>query len=56
MEEVKGDVNDTGFKIMHVSEIKHIINEKIEELEFLYPDVDTLVHLAREFSWNEDKM
>ena len=55
-EETKEPISETGFKVLHSTEIKQVINERIEELEFLYTDVDTLMHLAREFNWNEDRM
>ena len=42
---------------MHIDEIRVSVKAKIEDLQELFAmENDSLIHVARYFTWNEEKM
>ena len=51
LEESKG--KDSGFKVMHIDEIRISVKAKMDELKELFEmDNDSLIHIARYYNWN----
>ena len=51
------DDKNNGFKLMHMNDIRISVKAKIEDLQELFAmDNDSLIHIARHFQWNEEKM
>ena len=44
---------DDSFKVMHIDEIRISVKAKIDEIKELFEmDNDSLIHIARYYSWN----